>query len=89
MLAEIVLSNGDGIVHGLLMLLIVGICVGLIYWVGKWFIGTLGAPPMAGKVWDGLFLLIGLRVSLALNVFSVIPFMLDIFILQNLLRREL
>jgi hypothetical protein len=63
MISELVIAGGgDGMVHQLLMFLLIGICVGLIYWVGKWFIGSVGAPPMASKVWDGLFILIGLIV---------------------------
>ena len=56
------LGGSSGLIHGLLMLLLIGICVGLIYWVGTWFIGKIGAPGIVGTCWTGLFLLILLVV---------------------------
>ena len=55
-------SSSGGLVHGLLYVLLVGICVLLIWWVGTWFIAKLGAPPIVRTVWDGLFILVGLFV---------------------------
>lgn len=55
-------GNGGDIIHTLLTFLIIGICVLLIWWVGKWFIGKLAAPAIVSTVWDGLFILIGLFV---------------------------
>ena len=55
-------SGGGGIIPPLLMFLVIGICVLLIWWVGKWFIGKLAAPAIVSTVWDGLFILIGLFV---------------------------
>lgn len=54
--------SGEGIVNQLLFVLVVGICVLLIWWVGKWFIVKLGAPPIAMTIWNGLFILLGLFV---------------------------
>ena len=60
MLAEI--AGGSGLVYWLIALLVVGICVLLVWWVGNWFIGKLGAPAIVKTLWDGLFILIGLIV---------------------------
>jgi hypothetical protein len=62
MFAEVVIAGGSGLIHGLLMLLLIGICVGLIYWAGTWFFTKCGAPPMALTVWTGLFILVGLII---------------------------
>jgi hypothetical protein len=51
---------GGGMFHTLLFILIMGVAFLLIWWVGKWVIGQLGAPPIAGKAWDILFVLLGL-----------------------------
>lgn len=56
MLAQI---SGDGLVHQLLVVLIVGICVGIVWWLGRWFITALGLPAIVMTVWTGLFLLLG------------------------------
>jgi hypothetical protein len=55
-------SSSGGLIHGLMFVLLVGICVLLIWWVGTWFIGRLGAPGIVRTVWDGLFILVGLVV---------------------------
>jgi hypothetical protein len=60
--AILVASDNGGLIHSLLFVLLVGICVLLIWWVGTWFIGKLGAPAIVRTVWDGLFILIGLIV---------------------------
>lgn len=52
--------EASGIVNQLLIVLVIGICVALIWWVGKWFIVKLGAPPHALTVWNALFVLLGL-----------------------------
>ena len=63
MLADAIhLGSSSGLVSGLLFVLLVGICVLLIWWVGTWFIGKLGAPAIARTIWDGLFILVGLVV---------------------------
>ena len=63
LLAAVVLSTGGGgIISGLLWLLLVCICLGLIYWVGTWFIGKIGAPAIALTVWQGIFILLGLVI---------------------------
>ncbi len=55
-------ADGGGLVQLLLYALLIGICVGLIWWVGTWFISKLGGPPMAMTIWNGLFILIGLII---------------------------
>jgi hypothetical protein len=59
LLADVTLG-GNGMVHNLLVLLVVGIACLLIWWGGKYFIGQLSAPPIAAKLWDGLFVLLAL-----------------------------
>lgn len=56
------LTTGDGLVHQLFVVLLVGICCALIWWAGNWFMGKAGGPPLAGTVWNGLFILILLIV---------------------------
>lgn len=51
--------SGDGIVHQLLMVLIVGICVAIVWALGRWFVTKFAAPPIVMTVWNGLFLLLG------------------------------
>jgi hypothetical protein len=64
LLADAIHVSGDssGLVHSLLFVLVVGICILAIWWVGNYFIGTLSAPPVASKIWNGLFVLLGLFV---------------------------
>jgi lipopolysaccharide export LptBFGC system permease protein LptF len=64
MLAEALSTDSSGLVHQLFLFLIVGICVALIFWVGRWFITKLAAPPAALTIWTGLFVLVGLIVAL-------------------------
>jgi hypothetical protein len=63
-LADVSLSTGSdgGLVHALFLFLIIGICVGAIWWVGRWFITKLALPALAMTIWTGLFILIGLIV---------------------------
>jgi hypothetical protein len=56
-------GSGGGLINGLLTTLLIGICVLLIWWVGRWFITKLGAPAIVSTVWDGLFILVGLFVA--------------------------
>jgi hypothetical protein len=58
MLADLT-SGGDGMIHKLLMVLIVGICVGIVFLVGRWFIQRPGVPAVAMTIWVGLFILVG------------------------------
>ncbi len=52
-------GDGSGIVHTLLALLIVGLCILVVWWLGKYFLTEFGAPALAMKVWNGLFILLG------------------------------
>lgn len=60
LLSSVTINGGGDIIHTLLVLLIVGICILLIWWAGKYFLGQFGAPAVALKVWDGLFVLLGI-----------------------------
>ena len=59
MLCEISVGSGGGLVHALLMVLLVGVCLGIVWALGRWLIGALGAPAVAQTVWNGLFLVVG------------------------------
>lgn len=56
MFAEI---SGDGMIHQLLVVLIVGICVGIVWALGRWTITKFAAPAIIMTVWNGLFLFVG------------------------------
>lgn len=55
----IVVSGGGGLIHSLFMILIVGICVLIVWAVGRWVITKFAAPAIAMTIWNGLFILIG------------------------------
>lgn len=50
--------SGDGLVQSLVYLLIIGICLGIVWFLGNYFISKLGGPPMASTIWTGLFVLL-------------------------------
>lgn len=50
--------SGEGMVHQLLMILLIGICVGIVYAMGWWFLKRPPIPPVAMTIWNGLFILI-------------------------------
>jgi hypothetical protein len=56
MLAQV---SGDGLVHQLMWVLLVGVCVAIVWALGRYFITKLGAPGMVMTCWNGLFLLLG------------------------------
>ena len=51
--------SGDGLVHQLMLVLIIGICVAIVWALGRWFIQKFGAPGIVMTVWNALFLLLG------------------------------
>lgn len=51
--------SGEGLVNQLLFILIIGICVLIVWWLGRWFITKLAAPAIVMTVWNGLFILLG------------------------------
>jgi hypothetical protein len=51
--------SGEGMVRQLLVVLIIGICVLIVWYMGKWVITKLGALPIVMTVWNGLFILLG------------------------------
>ena len=58
-LADISVGSGDGFVHQLIAILLIGICVGIVYAMGWWFLKRPPIPPVALTVWNGLFILVG------------------------------
>lgn len=50
--------SGSGLVESLLYVLIIGVCLGIVWFLGKYFMGRFGAPPMALTVWNALFVLL-------------------------------
>lgn len=62
--AAISVGDKDGVIHQLFTFLIIGICVGLVYAAGIWFLKRPSIPAVARTIWDGLFILIGLVVIL-------------------------
>lgn len=55
-------GGGGGLIHALFVVLIVGICVGLIWAAGRWVITKMAAPAMAMTIWNGFFILVGLII---------------------------
>ena len=56
-LAQVSVS-GSGMVQALLYVLLIGICLGIIWFLGKYFAGKFGAPPLFMTVWNALFILL-------------------------------
>lgn len=54
--------GGTGMINQLLTFLLLGICVGLVYAAGWWFIKNPPVPPIVLKIWQGLFIIVGLIV---------------------------
>ena len=51
--------QGSGLVHSLFAVLIIGLCLLIVWWVGKLCISALNAPAIVLTVWNGLFVLVG------------------------------
>ncbi len=51
--------SGEGLIHNLLMALIVMICGGILYMMGRYFFTREGVPGIAMTIWNGLFILVG------------------------------
>jgi hypothetical protein len=64
------MGGGGGVAKTLILLLIMGVVFLLIWWVGNWIFGQLGAPPIVSKAWMILFVLLGLiwAVNLLLSL---------------------
>lgn len=60
-MSSIMLSvvSGEGLVHQLMMVLIVGVCVAIIWALGRWTIVKFALPALVLTVWNGLFLFVG------------------------------
>lgn len=52
-------AGGDGLIHDLFAVLIIAICVGIVWAVGRWFIVKLALPALVMTVWNGFFILVG------------------------------
>jgi len=59
LIADISVGSGSGLIHSLLAVLIVGICIGIVYAVGRWFILKLTQSALVMTVWNGFFILVG------------------------------
>lgn len=57
-LADIAGISDNGLVHNFFVVLIVGICIAVIWAVGRFFIGKFKLPELAMTVWSGFFLLV-------------------------------
>jgi len=50
--------SGSGVVESLVYVLVIGICLGLLWFLGKYFAAKFEAPPMFMTVWNALFVLL-------------------------------
>jgi hypothetical protein len=50
--------SGQGLVQALLYILLIGVCLCIVWFMGRYFATQFGAPPMFMKVWNALFLLL-------------------------------
>jgi hypothetical protein len=58
-LAQIAFNGGsNSLIHGLFLVLIIGICCAIVWWVGQWVLKALSAPAFAVTAWMGLFILV-------------------------------
>jgi hypothetical protein len=53
------LGSGSGLVHDLFAVLIIGICVAIVWGIGRWVIIKFAAPGLVMVVWNGFFILVG------------------------------
>lgn len=54
--------SGSGLIRGLLALLAMIVCCGLVWWLGKYLFGVAGFPAIVLTVWTALFVVIGVLV---------------------------
>lgn len=50
--------SGETAVHQLIYIAIIGACLLLIWWLGKWLCGVLEAPAIALKGWNIIFVVL-------------------------------
>jgi hypothetical protein len=62
--------SGQDMIKGLGLLLVIGICLLIIWLMGRYFFPKLSAPPVVIQIWDGLFVLIGgfVLINLILSI---------------------
>lgn len=56
---SISIGSGSGLVHSLFFALIIGLCLLIVWALGRYFITKFAAPVMVMTIWTGLFVLIG------------------------------
>ena len=59
MIPIIAAVSGTGLINQLAFALIILLCLAILWWIGKWCIGAIGAPAVALTIWNGLFILLG------------------------------
>jgi uncharacterized membrane protein len=56
--------NGNGLIHNLMWFFLIGLAIGLIWYVGHWFISKINPPnAVVNMLWDGLFIILGLVIA--------------------------
>lgn len=50
--------SGESLIHTLLYVMIIGACLCLIYWLGKFLMSKFGAPPMVATGWMVIFVVL-------------------------------
>jgi hypothetical protein len=58
-LADSINVGTSGVVRSLLVALLVAICIGIVYVMGRWFFTRPSVPPIIMLIWNGLFVLVG------------------------------
>lgn len=53
------INSGGGLVQQGFQILIIGICVAIVWALGRWFITKFAAPAVVMTCWNALFLLVG------------------------------
>jgi len=52
-------SSGDGLVKLAFQVLIIGLCLLIVFALGRWLIQKFAMPPVVLTCWIGLFLIVG------------------------------
>lgn len=50
--------SGEGLIHTLIYVLVIGACLCLIYWLGNFLISKFSAPPMVATGWMVIFVVL-------------------------------
>jgi hypothetical protein len=57
MLAQVSMS-GSGAVYSMLYLLLIGVCLGIVWWLGRYIATKLGGPPAFFTFWNIAFVIV-------------------------------